>query len=176
MNTNPSESFTKEVIGEAFLVLLNEKSYDDIKVVEIVNKAGVSRSTFYRFFNKNSKKEILFQYILNLWNKYYMKNGNNKNIEEDLYILMNFTYNYKNILLILNKAGLNHIIYNLIYNMINSNVSLDEEIIISSLAGSIYGLINYWIENNFNKTPKEIIDVFLNLEKKEISYEKNKRS
>ncbi len=168
MNTNPNESFTKEAIGEAFLVLLNKKSYDDIKVVEIVNKAGVSRSTFYRFFNKSSKKEILFEYILNLWKKYYEESKCKSNIEEGLYTLMNFSYHYKDIMLLLNKAGLTHIIYNLIYNMIDSNTLLDDEkIIISSLAGSIYGLVNYWIENNFNKTPKDIIDVFLKLQRKE---------
>ncbi len=178
MNTSPSESFTKEVIGEAFLVLLNEKSYDDIKVVEIVNKAGVSRSTFYRFFDKSSKKEILFEYILNLWKKYYEESKYKSNIEESILTLMNFNYDYKDIILVLNKAGLTHIIYNLIFNMLDDDsLKTDEKIIISSLAGSIYGLVNYWIENDFNKTPKEIIEVFLKLQRnKEINYEKDKRS
>lgn len=40
----------KEIIIEAFLQLLHEKSLDELSVKEIIQKAGFSRSTFYLHF------------------------------------------------------------------------------------------------------------------------------
>ncbi|QUG42029.1 TetR family transcriptional regulator [Psychrobacillus sp. INOP01] len=40
----------KETIIEAFLQLLHEKSFEELSVKEIIQKAGFSRSTFYLHF------------------------------------------------------------------------------------------------------------------------------
>ncbi len=43
--------FTKKAITDTFLELLNEKSLDRITVKDIVVKCGVSRKTFYYYFD-----------------------------------------------------------------------------------------------------------------------------
>ncbi len=48
---------TKNAIQEALVYLLGKKDLNDISVTEIVKKAGVSRSAYYR--NYQSKEEIL---------------------------------------------------------------------------------------------------------------------
>lgn len=49
---------TKKAIFQAFLVLLNEKGYDAIRVQDIIDLADVGRSTFYGHY---PSKEALLQ-------------------------------------------------------------------------------------------------------------------
>lgn len=51
---------TRNAIQEALVYLLSKKEINDISVTEIVSKAGVSRSAYYR--NYTSKEEILLDF------------------------------------------------------------------------------------------------------------------
>ncbi len=42
--------FTKKAIVEAFLELLNENPFDKISVVEIADRCGINRNTFYYYY------------------------------------------------------------------------------------------------------------------------------
>ena len=42
--------FTRQCIGEALIVLLDEVPYDQITISMICKKAGISRMTFYHYF------------------------------------------------------------------------------------------------------------------------------
>lgn len=46
------KSFTQDCLYTAILRLMKEKHIDDITVKELVYKAGVSRSTFYRYYSQ----------------------------------------------------------------------------------------------------------------------------
>ena len=59
----------KEYIYIAFLQLLEAKDYADISVTDIVNRAGVSRMTYYRHFN--SKEEIVTKHIEELYSHFH---------------------------------------------------------------------------------------------------------
>ena len=54
-----TRKFTKEAIKEALFIVLseNKKELDSIKIVDLVNLAGVARSSFYR--NYNTVEEVL---------------------------------------------------------------------------------------------------------------------
>ena len=41
---------TKKDITKAFINLLLEKDFDDITIIDICNKALVTRATFYKYF------------------------------------------------------------------------------------------------------------------------------
>ena len=49
------KKFTKECVVSALKNLLKEKSYDDITLSEIAEKAGVSRNAIYRNFETKDK-------------------------------------------------------------------------------------------------------------------------
>lgn len=54
MDRNPKDArqrYTKESLYSAFLTLLEEKAVSDIAVVEICDRAGVSRKTFYKYYS-----------------------------------------------------------------------------------------------------------------------------
>ena len=41
---------TKKALNESFVALLNEKSFDDITVNELCDRAGIRRATFYKHY------------------------------------------------------------------------------------------------------------------------------
>ncbi len=57
--------YTREWTFEALAKLLETKSFSDIKISEIINKAGISRATFYRNFN--SKEDIVKIKVRNMF-------------------------------------------------------------------------------------------------------------
>ena len=61
LSNEESNRFTKECIETALLVLMTEKNFNDISITDIVERAGVSRSAYYR--NYSSKKDILNKYL-----------------------------------------------------------------------------------------------------------------
>lgn len=64
---------TRRALLEALRVLLAEKSFDDITVTELCERAEVRRVTFYTHFND---KEELFAYMIREMQKsFYRENG-----------------------------------------------------------------------------------------------------
>ena len=58
-NNAESNKETRNCIKEALIALLKDKSYDEIRMTDIINKSGVSRSGVYK--NYKSKSEILLE-------------------------------------------------------------------------------------------------------------------
>ena len=47
--------FTRQCIGEAIIALVYKKDFDSITISDIVKTAGVSRMTFYHYFNRATR-------------------------------------------------------------------------------------------------------------------------
>lgn len=60
-NNQESNAITKECIELALINLMEKKSYGDISIKDIVERAGVSRASYYR--NYDSKEDILSGFI-----------------------------------------------------------------------------------------------------------------
>ena len=50
--------YTREWTFEALYRLLETKKYENIKISEIINKAGISRATFYRNFSTKDDMKL----------------------------------------------------------------------------------------------------------------------
>jgi len=59
--TNITALKSKAWITESLLVLMMEKDFDKITITEIINKADLTRQTFYRNFE--SKENVLYEYV-----------------------------------------------------------------------------------------------------------------
>ncbi len=57
----PRSRATRICIGKAVIELLNHKSFDEIRVTDIVSQAGVSRMTYYKYYG--SKLEVLKDFL-----------------------------------------------------------------------------------------------------------------
>lgn len=60
-NYNKRTRFTRVCIGEAVFALMDKKEYKDIRISDIVKKAGVSRMTFYHYYE--SKDDALADFF-----------------------------------------------------------------------------------------------------------------
>lgn len=60
--------FTRQCIGEAILTLTHQKGFDAVTISDIVKKAGVSRMTFYHYFQ--DKTDALNNYLQEVINGY----------------------------------------------------------------------------------------------------------
>ena len=60
--------FTRMCIGEAVFSLMDKKSYEEIRVSDIVKRAGVSRMTFYHYYEQ--KEDALADYFHEIVNGY----------------------------------------------------------------------------------------------------------
>jgi AcrR family transcriptional regulator len=48
---------TRDTLGDALVELMHEKPFDDITVQEVLDRAGVGRSTFYAHYRSNPEAQ-----------------------------------------------------------------------------------------------------------------------
>ena len=75
-------AYVIEHITESLLKLLKEKPMQEISISEIVDTAGVGRTSFYR--NYETKEDVVKKYIVNLlekWDQDYKASGKDSNAE-----------------------------------------------------------------------------------------------
>ena len=75
-------AYVIEHITESLLKLLKEKPMQEISISEIVDTAGVGRTSFYR--NYETKEDVVKKHIVNLlekWNQDYKASGKDSNAE-----------------------------------------------------------------------------------------------
>lgn len=107
---------TKLWIIEALIELLNHKAYHDITVSQIVNKAGLGRRTFYRYFKtKNEVIEYLVKLLFEDFSDTILKNHaiSQENILKSYF---EFWELHIEILQLLNKA---HLLYFIEENLLS---------------------------------------------------------
>ena len=105
LSNEESKKITKESIVTAVVLLCAEKPFEKITVTEIVRKAGVSRTAFYR--NYDSKEDVLKELgagVINKLNdffdgKKYNHNGNALLVD----LLNNIKKNASTVALLLNS-------------------------------------------------------------------------
>lgn len=67
--------FTRMCMGDALVNIMQQKAYDKISVSDIVKKAGVSRMTYYNYYE--TKDELVKDYIEEITSLYLEEEKNN---------------------------------------------------------------------------------------------------
>lgn len=163
--------FTRMCIGEAFIALMQEMSFDEIKISDIVAKAGVSRMTYYHYYD--SKTDILRDYLQEIIATYLRKVGvfsspdkkkNTGTFQSYTHILLSLLFfdQYASFFLTLTDAGL----YSIIIDAINDFMTTQ---ILPNYQGSIYELYYYsgallntfirWESNGKKEAAEEIATI-----------------
>lgn len=154
-----------QMIEEALFALMEEKSFHEITVSEIVTRADVARKTFYRLYKK--KEDVLhcfFQKSAMEYKQSYppLPRYDVAKIAEDFFC---FWYSYKKILLLLHKCGLEELLYNeirqasveIVKNRIPDNpekAGADMAYFALYSTGGFLMLLHYWISNEMNEPPR----------------------
>lgn len=157
----------KEAIVIAFIQLLKQKNINKITIQEIVKKAGVSRSSFYRHYD--SKEDILLDYMNQLFDATQLKINpfSDENIKDYAVSQFCLCKENKDFFIALKQ---NDLLY-LLFQQVNYNVKRNiasfhlyknpyQAIFFASAA---IGVIIQWIENDFQESEEELADMFIYL-------------
>ena len=163
---------TRDWIFNALLSLLDEKKYEDIKIANITEKAGVARQSFYR--NYEGKDDIISKFIENLFSdfnerldameKEAKKSGKDPDYSGIYLLFFEIMFEYRSDLLKLKNASLSHLIYNNFWICSNKMIEaffreskLDEEklFFVKYQLGGIIAAAVEWVYNDMLTTPAE---------------------
>lgn len=172
---------TRDAIFGAFSILLSTKSFSNITVQDIIDKANVGRTTFYAHFE--TKDALLKEMCIDLFTHVFSdtlstENTHDFSMETDnphaliTHILYHLLDNKKNIIGILTcesgelflrffKQYLNELIATRMLNGVNRKKDLPADFLINHISSSFVGMVQWWIRNNLQQTPEELADYFM---------------
>lgn len=142
-------------LTDALYQLADEKPFSEITIQELIEKAGVARSTYYRNFN--SKEEIFMNHFNQLINRFLQEHPvssiNEVYTKQYIASVLDFIIPYKRHIRILNKTGMSIFFLNrlndYLLNLKTTHQLSNEEIFkLYSIAGAEYNLIFNWFTND----------------------------
>ena len=150
-NNRRSHERVRFYIQEALLLLMEEKDYDKIKITDIIKRAGVSRSAFYRSYYW--KKDIL----VDMCTRLALEEDRIKATDD---VMKNWEYLFEHIkrherfYTLMEKNGLTEF---LLDDMNKACFGLNEDTFEPILwNGMIYNTCREWIRNGMKETPSEM--------------------
>jgi len=166
--------YTREWCFEALNKLLDTKSYENIKISEIISKAGISRATFYRNFKtKDDVIRIKVRMFFESFHKdiydYYKKNE----IDDEIFLIQSF---FKKIdeegklIDTVIKSKLEYLMVSGILEIINhrrdqfySIVKINkkaEDYTMDIVASSVWTLLSRWHRSGKEESPRELANIY----------------
>ena len=152
----------RKAIAKAWISLLKEKSFSEIKVTDLVKKAGVSRQSYYRNFA--SMEDVAREYMLEIQQgtMHMLKKQNIDQYNEEFgALIMLGLEKHREDMQAMYHAGLSQIILELINqicellfgNMSNHSI---ERYQLYCLAGMIFNVEMKWLENGALESAEDI--------------------
>ncbi len=105
----------KEYIQEALVELLKKQSINDISITDLTEKAGIARSTFYRYYS--SLDEVIDDYILAIFSKMRKEKSFNFNVQSTIRGFLEIFYDYRDFFRLLVRRGLIERVQRFLFNV-----------------------------------------------------------
>lgn len=156
--------YTKKVIKDTFLSLLEKKDISSISVKELCDIADVNRGTFYRYYEDiyDLLKKIEEEFIEEIRESNSMVHMSNHSIYTFTKEILDIFENNKKLVRVLFNADSNiyflddvlEVAYEKCIGNWESNIDSDnynelENSVVFIFNGAL-GVINYWVKNDFN--------------------------
>ena len=157
--------FLKECMADALIELMKNDSVEKITVIQITNKAGVGRATWFRHFD--SKNEALTFKLVKLWYDWTYEHGMDKtkkytaNNALDFFV---FSFNTKELFNLIYKNKLQSVIYDAFYQIVIPQHRDDPIECYKSrfISHGLFGLLDEWIKRDYKESPPEMSELFHN--------------
>jgi AcrR family transcriptional regulator len=178
---NKAVERTKGWIFEAFMKLLAEKSWAEIGISDITEKAGVARSSFYRHYA--SKEDIviqrvdtiLFDDLMNKLKAYGQERGGKKK-SKPLTVYFETLMKYRDLIALLLKSDIMHLLDSFIDKLealildaykksLPPGENLRFQYAVKFQVGGLSHIARHWVKNKMSLSPSEMSDLaeeFLN--------------
>ncbi|WP_273400316.1 TetR/AcrR family transcriptional regulator [Traorella massiliensis] len=162
IKTYAEKEITKGWIYDALISLINEMSYEKITITSICKKAGVPRSTFYRYYF--DKDDVLKQHVQYFYEEmsYEMKQLNEVSIKKYIYYHLLFFKKNEKYFKSLSMIHKEHIFFdyisdkNLYFNF--SDLEKDK-VIFQAIALS--SIIFNWVISKSKLNEKEMVNLIM---------------
>ena len=155
---NSYENHTSEYIVLALLQLMKKKSFSGISITELCEKAGVSRMSFYRYYE--SKQDVLKKECARITDEFVAKSGisyRNNPLKDYFIILFTHLYNNRDLALLLDRADQLDIIKDDFQRVFLSTYKgVYEEYKSYYISGGLYDVFRHWLRNGFKESPEEL--------------------
>lgn len=155
-----------DYITDAIFELLKQKKLENITTTEIIKKAGVCRSSFYRNFYL--PEDVIRQYGIALFEEIDSKVIiAQEEIREHIYIVNTHLWTHRERLALLENRGLFHLLEESIMNHCMLQIQRlgvqNNRYYAAYHAGATTQLIRAWIHNGFEESPEEITQLICDL-------------
>ena len=155
---------SKKYLAEALLDLMRKKAFSEIKIQEIVKRAGLSHMAYYRNFS--CKEEILIYYLDAITDDFMARSSIRQyNNDFGLFIKILFVHliSVKEIALLLYKNRLIHYVKEEFDRiMIQSAVTTEEKYRAYFISGGLYNIYYFWLINHCRESADELAEYFMN--------------
>lgn len=149
----------KEYMIGALLLLMKKRSFSEISIGEITDKAGVNRSTYYRNFH--SKEEIIETFFCNILERIIteLPADDNLTLQEYLTHVFKVFYSYKDDILCIHQNKLSHLLLSVLNSYFLVNADMANESFIERLplyyhTGGIFNDFILWFDCNMEPVPE----------------------
>lgn len=154
-------------ITEALLSLMQEEDYDNISITDIVNKAGLSRVTYYRHFS--SKEDIIRKFFTSTKDKFLDQTKLGFQTENNEFIILALFLFFKTNLdanKAIRKSHLEHMLLDFLSSEFTDNLPVKlEKFTASFLAGGLYNVMITWLDNDCKDSIEDVSKPFLELQR-----------
>ena len=165
-------------ITNALLELMKSEDYDKISVTDIVNKAGLSRVTYYRHFA--SKEDVLIRFFKDTKERFLLQSSFGEGpINNEIMVLNLFIFFKTN--MAANKAIRNAHLENELLNFLSAEF-LDnlpvklEPYYALFIAGALFNVLIHWLDNDCKDPIDEVTRPFIEVPDALAEYRKNKEA
>ena len=140
---------TRMAIGEAILDELENKDFDQIRVLDVIRRAEVSRMSYYRYYE--NIYDALCDYLDIIVTGYMIEGGELKNPElfmklEHIEFSLNYFDCYARYFMILNRSGLYNILIDAINEYMLKNILPQKKLHMFELYAYAGGLLNSFLK------------------------------
>ncbi len=147
----------KSYIVDALLILMSKKRFQKITIEEIVAKAGVNRSTYYRHFN--GKEDVIFYFFDSVMREYLeVAKPQNPDLKSYLQNMFQHYLKYRKQILVIYNAGLSPIFLRVLekyfHSQIDTSKPMDEQYKVSFYIGGIFNQLQMWFSRGMQESPE----------------------
>ena len=172
---DPRAEFTEKIIREAFLLLLREKPVGRITVTELIQKAGINRTTFYKHYldipdllekTENELLDSLRQLIPETW-------ADTKDLERTTASVFSYIQQYWQQYIPLGSQNgdpmlasktftlLYETAYPVLVGHMPEKTEEERQILYSYLSQGCGGVLLWWLQSGMNISPEELARIIL---------------
>lgn len=165
---------TRRLVISALMELMAEKPYDAITIQQVLDRAGIGRSTFYKhYYDKEDVLASLAEQMLEMLSQQFSQRETEQGILPSLELFQHIDRNHQHLRTQLRGQGLK-VVWEVAQASLRRNIeqglaatfekngtpSVPLEVMAQYLAGAFFNLLKWWVETETPHTPAQMDEMF----------------